>query len=327
MQVEQHDDTSISQDSKDTANVIDLDKDDMQVDANDMYDFPYSFKSGLFYKIFDRMLTLLNLKADKSILHEYRNVFFSKFIQISRTEGIIIGGASDSQKEHALKTCYKMSVSDGKVIHTAVASMLYSRIGCAVCISQNKNFIYVVGGVTDNNQLLKSCEVYNVQANKWNLLPDFPCLTTSSSICEYVHDKNKWLYVFGGISDFGGNDKRTTTDTVCRLRIDTESPDNWELLSVKLPFKACDSGSLQLSNDKIIVLGGWNQDKLSQCTIFKINQGKCDIDDTKKVELKTGDFFVGGEAVFYNEGHVIISGMKGLHDLNLKNYTFEHKEI
>ena len=75
------------------------------------------------------------------------------------------------------------------------------------------------------------------------------------------------------------------------------------------------------------MLGGWNQDHMKQATLLKINDGKCEEDQTKKIELNANDFFTGGEVVAHKEDYAIVSGMKGLHALEMKTLTFNFKQF
>lgn len=93
---------------------------------------------------------------------------------------------------------------------------------------------------------MKSCECYDVQADQWKQLPDFPHHISNSSVCEFVNKDQKYLYSFGGIAEFGSNDERKIDNTICRLKLSGDSSNTWEVLDTKLHFAGCDLGSFQL---------------------------------------------------------------------------------
>ena len=50
--------------------------------------------------------------------------------------------------------------------------MIHSRYSFASTVF--KNHLYVVGGYTKSLQMLKKCEIYTIESNKWRSLPNLP---------------------------------------------------------------------------------------------------------------------------------------------------------
>ncbi len=63
-----------------------------------------------------------------------------------------------------------------------------------------KGFIYIFGGINENNEILSSCEKYDIFSNKWVLISEM-CYPRKDHICLY-DEENGYLYTFGGQSFF-----------------------------------------------------------------------------------------------------------------------------
>ena len=72
-------------------------------------------------------------------------------------------------------------------------SKRYSHMGAYYKVGK-LSYVYVMGGRTENDQVLKSCERYSIQEGKWSQIADmnYPRSTGFSLII------NAKIYVFGG---------------------------------------------------------------------------------------------------------------------------------
>lgn len=71
--------------------------------------------------------------------------------------------------------------------------MNYSRSGHGIAYLNNK--IYVVGGLTDENNYSKTCEQYDIENNYWLEIAELNYKVNNCCLSAF---KNKYLYKFGG---------------------------------------------------------------------------------------------------------------------------------
>ena len=97
--------------------------------------------------------------------------------------------------------------------------------------------IYAIGGYNGFSST-KAFEVYDIFADRWEVLPDLPFFV-SAHHCEVLKDK---IYVFGDSQDLG---------RVCQYDFSTKE---WSL--IKSNFKGCRHSAVVKRKEKIFILGG-----------------------------------------------------------------------
>ena len=128
------------------------------------------------------------------------DVLCPKMVQVSPTKVYLIGGASDVKFNNTLKSIYLLDFASSPVRLEEKAKMNTPRCSHGVCLSKDKKNIYVWGGNSEPQKMLKSCEWYNIDKDIWTPLPDLNMPKFAMGICEYVNTENKgWIYCFGGV--------------------------------------------------------------------------------------------------------------------------------
>ena len=88
---------------------------------------------------------------------------------------------------------------------TTLASMKTKR-GCFSAIySHGTQLVYVFGGLNYADKILKKCEVYNLQTNKWKAISSMKIPRKNATACALTTDS---IYVFGGTTT------HSTSDTI-----------------------------------------------------------------------------------------------------------------
>ena len=88
-------------------------------------------------------------------------------------------------------------------------------------------------------------------------MPDLDKATYSLSVCTFNAD---CLLAVGGI-----NQEHKTIKTIRRLNLSLQR--EWEILSIKIPIPLSLVGIMQISNDKLVIFGGWNMEKVKNTFI------------------------------------------------------------
>ena len=122
------------------------------------------------------------------------------------------------------------------------------------------NHIYVCGGINNISNHLNSCEKYSIQYEKWIKCSPLNIERSHLSLCNV---NNKYIYAFGG-----ENKRNGFLDTIEKYSI---IGDIWDLLKVKLPYKLECVGCISISNQEIMIFGGYCPQKIKRETIIKYN--------------------------------------------------------
>lgn len=97
--------------------------------------------------------------------------------------------------------------------------------GCFVhTAARDKNAIYICGGILAKQQAVTTCDVYHVEKDEWEQLPDLPEPLYSLSVSVF----NDFLLAVGGL-----NKNHAAVRQISRL--DLKEKKVWEVHSVKLP--------------------------------------------------------------------------------------------
>lgn len=71
---------------------------------------------------------------------------------------------------------------------------MISKRGCFAAI-YHEGYIFVMGGLNYTEKILKKCERYSIQDNKWETISDMCEPRKNASACALTTDT---IYVFGG---------------------------------------------------------------------------------------------------------------------------------
>jgi hypothetical protein len=121
----------------------------------------------------------------------------------------MIGGgefANVLMKSH--KECRKLLKQGNLYTFQTRADLKYARHGHSACSIADKYIAVTAGRIGDGN----TCEIYDVNTNKWNDLPKLNTKRHYHSSCVF---ENSSLFVFCGIN----NDNRSYVNTIERLDI------------------------------------------------------------------------------------------------------------
>ena len=116
--------------------------------------------------------------------------------------------------------------------------------GC-LYIPRSRPEIIVVGGEDEERQVLKSCELLDVESNSWRYLPDCNQPRFRSSICLLKH----FIFCFGG-----GNQNFFKSDTIEMIDTSTKHQE-WKLLLVRLPEQVHLIACVPISPSELLIFG------------------------------------------------------------------------
>ena len=130
--------------------------------------------------------------------------------------------------------------------------MWIARASFGVAVYPNYSQIFIVGGKINDSEATKHCERYIVAANQWKRLPEMKEAKISVSLCFF--NNGGTLYAFGGMTQTGTSQLQPTR-SIERL---SKGQNQWQLLDLKMPAQTFDMGVLQISNEDILVFGGFD---------------------------------------------------------------------
>ena len=113
-------------------------------------------------------------------------------------------------------------------------------------------------------------------------------------------------------------------------RLDLEKPfeKGWETIDLEFPYAFCDTGLVQISDNEIMIYGGWNQNSLNNVCYMKIqpDNHKITICKVESEKLQKGDFFISngvcGTAPDGSKNKILICGHHYLHEFDLVTKHF-----
>ena len=130
--------------------------------------------------------------------------------------------------------------------------------GCHATVYLDEH-VFVFGGVNYTDKALRKSERYDMQLNKWELLPHMRDARKNASACVL---SKVLVYVFGGTNNFD------SLDTIERLNV----RDNyWELLQAQLPGLLSFVVPFKFSKFEILLFGGSVKEPGRDGRSFKTN--------------------------------------------------------
>mmetsp|Transcript_14923 Transcript_14923/g.27571 ORF Transcript_14923/g.27571 Transcript_14923/m.27571 type:complete len:270 (-) Transcript_14923:94-903(-) len=142
-------------------------------------------------------------------------------------------------KEKALKTVIVVEQHKDHAIAYR-PPMLTRRSGGHGAI-YHKGFLYVVGGLCNDNEILSKCERLDLKRNKWQAIPTLPhaCFHVTLATAEET------LYAISGVSNLAEN-----SHLIQKLSLSSLS---WEVLPVKLPSHQLCAVAFKQSESEVFI--------------------------------------------------------------------------
>ena len=268
---------------------------------------------------------LLVLKIDKDInsiytfdnnSNEGRQIKFKNFpiIQDSAivpiNQNIFICGGKNAQNSQTNEAFMIDLVNSNLIIKE---SMNVSRRSHTL-VSYLQAIIFCAGGYNSQLKYLKEVEKYIIQQNKWIICPFLTKPRQDVSLCV---TSNKMIYCFGGaIYELN---KWKYLNTIEKFDLDNEQL-GWK--EIKLKFNSnwtprVFSGVIQVSQDTIMIFGGFNEGHLSDVLLFNFEEEK--VNDCN-LKLKTGSSFVQRNSEILIDDKFIYAA--GFPALDIHRYSF-----
>ena len=219
-------------------------------------------------KPYTKQLVLCNVKDPKAI--QIRNImvpYDSLYIfDTTQVQNIIFftgGGTSASEQfpEQYFQITMKITIMKSSdtmdIIKDKLSNMNVPRANHTMIAIANKK-LYVVGGYNSAGNI-SSCEEYDIDENKWRIIPSLNEKKKQVSVCSY---KDQYLYAFGGCI----SDKVTASEIIEYLDTKDSLAKTWESIKIVSGldlFKNTHSpGVVAVSADCILVFGGVTNDKI-----------------------------------------------------------------
>jgi N-acetylneuraminic acid mutarotase len=254
-----------------------------------------------------------------------------KLVQVSETKLYAIGGSSDIKGSNPINNCLFFDYSGQKPLRTVeMASMNSVRFGHGICLSQDRKRIYVCGGYGEGKTLTSTCEYYDILKNEWIKLSDLNAAKASVGVCEFTASSNdRCLYAFGGVKKSEASSGPELLDTVEKAHVSGNFTSHWQVLSFKLPHPIIDIGCFQVSEDKIILMGGWRKENnfVEDCIVVQVDARK-NLAQTQTAKMDHHDYFMGGgPAITLKDNQLFFLGQIRQHILSLPAMTFKSEPL
>lgn len=176
-----------------------------------------------------------------------------------------------------------------------------------------KGFVYVFGGF-DNNGTIASSERYDMNHGGWTNLSNMIVPKAYVSCCRFSEE---YIFLIGGFSS-QDNDGIMEQESIDRYDIKNNT---FCTFKVKLPIASYGFACCMISNDEVLICGGFNNRTGKSSKVFVADLGKAFIKNLP--DLPTPGWTV--QPVYYNEGsfHMLLKGEEvpdeGLPDVVIYN--------
>lgn len=258
---------------------------------------------------------------------------FHKSIALPNGDIYLIGGSFDFDEPNNNKSSriYKYISSNNQL--EIVAKLNYSRSSHAICYCNG--FIYIVGGVTNNQIILEKCERFNVENQAVEEICPINHPVACTCVCPFFQD-----YLF----KFGGNCYDSTGDSFLSQVIEKYDiiRNKWYVLNVNvipiineqynlngadnsrktlefnnffglLSTAAC----CQINQNEILVLGGYSQNYKGSNQNFSFNidysdmesNFNCYINNINRIKLPFSEGFWSSLPVVYHRKLYVLQNM------------------
>ena len=227
---------------------------------------------------------------------------------IGNSKCILIGGASDIKQSKVFPYCFEAS-TDNKVERKSNMNEPRAAFGCY--LDKENRRVFIIGGSISTKEASDRCEVYDLDDDAWTELLQLEMPICSGSVVSL----GKWLFCFGGIHKKNGE-----LNIVANIyRLDLEKQDKWTLLPVFLEQPRCDIGLTAISEDEILVYGGWNYNSFDNVSKLRNHEDIERITLEKVVacsNLPKSDFFVSTGLEIETEDCWKVKGHSHIFEIN-----------
>ena len=182
--------------------------------------------------------------------------------------------------------------------------------------------IYVTGSRSTNENADKSCELYDVNQDKWVDMPPMNNGRNRHSSCGFA---NKWVYVFCGMVD------RQRSKTIERLDTSAAQQLPWENLEVtdnnQREARFC-PGVYQIDASSIAIFGGFGKERaLKDYFKLDVNQNTVDLQNKSsdigmEMYFKNVQRVKSGELIFSSDANCFMYRVSG--DATYNDYLFDY---
>ena len=205
---------------------------------------------------------------------------------------IYITGGRIKKSNQIQNDVYEYSLTKKSVIQKS--SMNQKRINHGSIIIGN--YLYICGGIDENYNSIDSCEILNLEQNKWMFIS--PMKEKLSKI-NLIQIDNKTFTVFGGIKE-----NKIFNYKIHYYRIDTNT---WFILdNFMLPNGLIYPGLCKISSKNILILGGINENNKESKEIFKMDIASGNIEKMNNC-LNIAGFSTYSSYFSNNEIHLLLN--------------------
>lgn len=173
----------------------------------------------------------------------------------SEEGGIYLIGGTNVETLKKSKVIYKYDAEKKSLV--GVSELLVARSSHSVLC--HKGLIYVAGGMTDSEEVLKKCEVFNPSNQEVSMMASCKYPTTNSCLSALGDSQ---LVKLGGVFPNGENND-TIEIYVIKANHWTEVDPTIENMNSEFGLLSC-SGWAPLNNNQIFIFGGYNEEAGSE---------------------------------------------------------------
>ena len=242
---------------------------------------------------------------------------FSRSIMIPDGRIYLMGG--EDKNDGAKKECYVINpfLTDSDKTLTTKANMIVKKYDFTICYLLGH--IYTICGKNVNNDIVESCECYDIEADVWRQISPVNKKRYAATAAT-IKEKGK-IYLFGG----RGEAQNAMTGEIEEY---TVAKNEWRILDVMSPYewKAVEvCAAIQIRRGEIIVFGGSdvNVEDSKESFILKPEENRLE----KSGDLQKPHVFVSSPFVYGN--HVFAVGneyyvkTRNVHRYNIQRGTWE----
>lgn len=256
------------------------------------------------------------VKAPTNVVSKL-DYYFSKIITVPQESGkervFVFGGTTDEGGNDPVPNCFEVSIGKKKSTLTPIADMPTARVSFACSVSQDSNYIYVVGGCSGANKTPTNvCEIFSIETGAWSSIDDISQPRFSASVIE----NNQELFLFGG-QDTSSSSEHYNLKSIEWIDLKSENP-TWEVLAEELPFAAAFSGAIALHPREILIFGGWDkQNDIDNCVLLKESSpGDFAITDADSLQDADKFLVLGPRHRDESNRNIVIFGTEHVHQYN-----------
>ena len=181
-------------------------------------------------------------------------------IGIENPRVFMIGGGEYKSLPDSMFQCKELVPANGGSYNFQFVerkSMKFARHGHSCCVFMDR-FVVVTGSRKEINDAGNRVEIYDINQNEWMELAKLNEARHYHSSCSF---NDKFIFVFGGIE----NSNKKYSATIERLSLSFENPTNpWQKINYREGpgfaqiVARQGAGMCQMSNDDIMIVGGFN---------------------------------------------------------------------